>query len=177
MFNSGIRPAVDTGLSVSRVGSSAQIKAVKQMGGTLKLELAQYYELQAFAKFGSDLDDATRTTLEHGAKIVELLKQRQFTPLSEIMQSIFLLAIKERYIKWLPIEEMANFKSEVIKHFEKDEDGKAVLKLLNVEKAYDESLTEQVQTEVVKVLKRVVKTVKDWKSVNFGTEAEWRKLK
>lgn len=177
LFNAGIRPAVDIGLSVSRVGSAAQIKAVKQMSGTLKLELAQYYELQAFAKFGSDLDEDTRTALEHGAKIVELLKQRQLTPISEISQSIFLLAIKDRLIKWLPLEEMQNFKSELMKHFEKDETAKAVLKQLTVEKAYDETITEKVKTEIIKVLKRLVSGIKDWKATNYGTDADWKKLK
>jgi F-type H+-transporting ATPase subunit alpha len=99
LFNAGIRPAVNTGLSVSRVGSSAQIKSVKQVGGTLKLELAQYFELEAFSKFGSDLDDTTKATLDHGQRIIEILKQRQYAPIDQIDQSIILLAIKERLIK------------------------------------------------------------------------------
>ena len=83
LFNSGFRPAVDTGLSVSRVGSTAQIKAMKQVSGSLKLELAQYAEMQAFAQFGSDLDAATKATLDHGAKVREVLKQAQYSPRSE----------------------------------------------------------------------------------------------
>ncbi|AHI52400.1 F0F1 ATP synthase subunit alpha [Spiroplasma culicicola] len=177
LFNSGIRPAVDTGLSVSRVGSAAQIKAVKQMGGTLKLELAQYYELQAFAKFGSDLDESTKATLDHGAKIVELLKQRQFSPINQIVQSIILLAIKERLIKWLPVNEMINFKSELIKHFKLNEKAKALKKLLITEKAYDEELTQKVKKEVIIVLKNVIKNITDWDATNYGSIEEWNALK
>lgn len=99
LFNSSVRPAVNIGLSVSRVGSSAQIKAIKQVAGTLKLELAQYYELQSFAKFGSDLDEATKQTLDHGVRIIELLKQKQYAPLAQVDEAIVLLAIKEKLIK------------------------------------------------------------------------------
>lgn len=176
LFNSGIRPAVDTGLSVSRVGSAAQIKAVKQMGATLKLELAQYFELQAFAKFGNDLDEATKITLQHGEKIVELLKQREASPLSQIQQSILLLSIKERLIKWIPKEEINKFKTEILKHFEKSESAKALYKLLNEEKEYDDNLFKKIKKEIIKVLKKVVLGIKDWKSSNFGTEEEWKNL-
>ncbi|QBQ07267.1 F0F1 ATP synthase subunit alpha [Spiroplasma gladiatoris] len=177
LFNSGIRPAVDTGLSVSRVGSAAQIKAVKQMGGTLKLELAQYYELQAFAKFGSDLDETTKATLDHGAKIVELLKQRQYSPISQITQSIILLAIKERLIKWLPVSEMMNFKAELLKHFKTNDKAKALKKQLAEEKAYDEALTKKIREEVIKVIKHCVLDIKEWKATTYGTQEEWDKLK
>jgi F-type H+/Na+-transporting ATPase subunit alpha len=80
LFNQGVRPAVNVGLSVSRVGGSAQIKAMRQVAGTLKLELAQYRELAAFAQFGSDLDKATQAQLNRGQRLVELLKQGQFSP-------------------------------------------------------------------------------------------------
>jgi len=99
LFNSGVRPAVDVGLSVSRVGSAAQIKAIKQVSGSLKLELAQFRELQSFAQFGSDLDDATKTVIEHGKRVIELLKQKQNNPLNQIDQAIILLAIKNKTIK------------------------------------------------------------------------------
>ncbi|AOG60021.1 F0F1 ATP synthase subunit alpha [Spiroplasma helicoides] len=177
LFNSGIRPAVDTGLSVSRVGSSAQIKAVKQMGGTLKLELAQYYELQAFAKFGSDLDESTKATLDHGAKIVELLKQRQYSPISQVKQAIILLAIKERLIKWLPVSEMVGFKVELLKHFKSNEKAKALVKQLEAEKAFDDDLTTKVRTEIIKVIKEYTNHLKDWKATNYGSQEEWNKLK
>ncbi|QEH61275.1 F0F1 ATP synthase subunit alpha [Spiroplasma chinense] len=176
LFNSGIRPAVDTGLSVSRVGSSAQIKAVKQVAGTLKLELAQYYELQAFAKFGSDLDETTKTVLDHGAKIVEILKQRQFSPMSQINQAIILLAIKERLIKWIPVTEVVGYKTEILKHFKTNEKARALRKLLETEKAFDEELTKKVKSELVKVLKDFVKEIPDWKVENYGTAEDWKKL-
>ena len=94
LFNSGFRPAVDTGLSVSRVGSTAQIKAMKQVSGSLKLELAQYAEMQAFAQFGSDLDAATKATLDHGAKVREVLKQAQYSPRSVPTTSHYFICIK-----------------------------------------------------------------------------------
>src|SRR4030081_1761032 len=91
-FYSGVRPAVNVGLSVSRVGGSAQIKAMRQVAGTLKLELAQYRELAAFAQFGSDLDKATQAQLNRGQRLVELLKQNQFSPLSFSKQILIILA-------------------------------------------------------------------------------------
>ncbi|MDK2819380.1 MAG: F0F1 ATP synthase subunit alpha, partial [Mycoplasmataceae bacterium] len=94
LFNSGQRPAVDVGFSVSRVGSSAQIKAMKQVTSSLKLELSQYNEMQSFAQFSSDLDDSTKNILNHGKKVYEMLVQKQYEPLSQISQVIVLFAIK-----------------------------------------------------------------------------------
>jgi len=176
LFNSGIRPAVDTGLSVSRVGSSAQIKAVKQMAGTLKLELAQYYELQAFAKFGSDLDETTKATLNHGNKIVELLKQRQYNPLSQIDQSIIFLAIKKRLIKWLPVSEMSIFKEALLLHFNNDKTAQALRKLLEAEQEFSEELTKKIEAQIVIVLKKIIIGIKGWKASDFGDQKEWSKL-
>ncbi|MGL5541231.1 MAG: F0F1 ATP synthase subunit alpha [Erysipelotrichaceae bacterium] len=102
LFNAGIRPAVDSGLSVSRVGSAAQIKAMKQVAGSLKLELAQYRELQAFAKFGSDLDASTKAVLDHGEKLTELLKQGQYVPTRVGLQVASLFAAKHGYLKSIP---------------------------------------------------------------------------
>ncbi|TNK89396.1 F0F1 ATP synthase subunit alpha, partial [Mycoplasmopsis pullorum] len=96
LFNSGQRPAVDVGFSVSRVGSSAQTKAMKSVVGSLKLDLAQYNEMLAFAQFGSDLDDSTKSILDHGAKVYELLKQEQYSPISQVAQAVILLGVKER---------------------------------------------------------------------------------
>ncbi len=91
LFNSGIRPAINVGLSVSRVGGAAQIKATKQVSGTLRLDLAQYRELQAFAQFASDLDEASRKQLERGQRMVELLKQPPYSPLSVEKQVVLIL--------------------------------------------------------------------------------------
>mgnify|MGYP002586903913 CR=1 FL=1 len=115
MFNSGFRPAVNAGLSVSRVGSAAQVKAMKKVSGSLKLELAQYRELQAFAKFGSDLDPATKATLDHGAKLTELLKQNQYDPMSVADQVLSLFAAKYGYLKNVDVENVHYYETEMLK--------------------------------------------------------------
>lgn len=114
LFNEGIRPAVDSGLSVSRVGGSAQIKAMKQVSGSLKLELAQYHEMQAFAKFGSDLDDTTKSILEHGAKLTELLKQSQYSPMRVEEQILSLFAAKNGFLKKVKVEDVHQYESEML---------------------------------------------------------------
>ncbi len=113
LFNSGFRPAIDTGLSVSRVGSSAQIKAMKQVSGSLKLELAQFAEMQAFAQFGSDLDAATKATLDHGQKVREVLKQAQYSPRSVEEQVVSLFALKNGYTKRIAVEKVTDFINEL----------------------------------------------------------------
>ncbi len=113
LFNSGFRPAIDTGLSVSRVGSSAQIKAMKQVSGSLKLELAQFAEMQAFAQFGSDLDAATKATLDHGEKVREVLKQAQYSPRSVDEQVISLFALKNGFTKKIPVKKIIPFINEL----------------------------------------------------------------
>ena len=112
LFNSGVRPAVNVGLSVSRVGGSAQIKAMKQVAGTIKLDLAQYRELQAFAQFGSDLDKATQARLERGARTVEVLKQGQYQPLTVEKQVLSLWAVKEGHLDEYPVESVLKFEAE-----------------------------------------------------------------
>lgn len=113
LFNSGFRPAIDTGLSVSRVGSSAQIKAMKQVSGSLKLELAQFAEMQAFAQFGSDLDATTKATLDHGEKVREALKQAQYSPRSVEEQVISLFALKNGFTKKIPVKKIRAFMDEL----------------------------------------------------------------
>lgn len=115
LFNEGVRPAVDSGLSVSRVGSAAQIKAMKQVSGSLKLELAQYRELQAFAKFGSDLDPSTKATLDHGSKLTELLKQHQYDPMVVEEQIVSLFSAKYGYLKSVAVENIRKYESEMLK--------------------------------------------------------------
>ena len=116
LFNAGQRPAIDSGLSVSRVGSAAQIKAIKQVSGSLKVELANYREMLSFAQFGSDLDASTKAVLDHGAKVMEILKQDQYSPLSVYDQVLSLFAIKHRFIKNVPLSEVKRYESEVIAH-------------------------------------------------------------
>ena len=106
LFYQGVRPAISVGLSVSRVGSAAQIKAMKQVSGTIKLDLAQFRELAAFAQFGSDLDDATRAKLERGKRIVEVFKQAQFQPVSIPIQVAVLWAVQNGYFDDVDVEEV-----------------------------------------------------------------------
>lgn len=109
LFYKGVRPALNVGLSVSRVGSAAQIKALKQVAGTLKLELAQYREVAAFAQFGSDLDAATQHLLNRGSKLTELLKQSQFSPLTIEQQVFVLFAGVKGYLDKIDIKRINNF--------------------------------------------------------------------
>ena len=111
LFNSGIRPAIDVGLSVSRVGGNAQIKAMKKVAGTLRLDLAQYRELEAFAKFGSDLDKATLTQLTRGERMVEILKQNQYVPMAVEKQVAIIFATSNGYLDDIDVEKVSEFES------------------------------------------------------------------
>jgi F-type H+-transporting ATPase subunit alpha len=114
LFNSGIRPAVNVGLSVSRVGGSAQIKAMKKVAGTLRLDLAQYRELAAFAQFGSDLDEATQRQLNRGARLVELLKQAQYSPMDVIDQSVSIFAATKGFFDTVPVSKIRQAESDLL---------------------------------------------------------------
>ena len=114
LFNSGIRPAVNPGLSVSRVGGAAQLKMMKQVAGSLRLDLAQYRELATFAQFGSDLDEATLARLERGKRIVEVLKQPQFTPMDVVSQVVIFWAVNNGYSDSVPVSEVANFQEKIL---------------------------------------------------------------
>lgn len=116
LFNSGIRPAVNVGLSVSRVGGSAQIKAMKKIAGTLRLELAQYREKQAFAQFGSDLDAATKAQLERGARLVEVLKQDQYKPMPVELQVVSIFSMTNGYGDKLPVNQIRPFEASLHSH-------------------------------------------------------------
>ena len=120
LFNSGIRPAVNVGLSVSRVGGSAQIKAMKKVAGTLRLDLAQYRELQAFAAFGSDLDQTTQKQLSRGERLVELLKQEQYYPLDVIDQVIAIYAATKGFLDRIPVERVRDVEKDLLEHFRTD---------------------------------------------------------
>jgi len=111
LFNSGIRPAINPGISVSRVGGAAQTKVIKKLGGGVRLALAQYRELASFAQFASDLDEATKAQLEHGKRVTELLKQKQYSPLSVAQQAVTLFAADKGYLKDVEIEKLASFES------------------------------------------------------------------
>lgn len=114
LFNSGVRPAVNVGLSVSRVGGSAQIKAMKKVAGTLRLDLAQYRELAAFAQFGSDLDEATQRQLNRGQRLVELLKQGQYSPMDVIDQSVSIFAATKGFFDGIPTNKIQHAETELL---------------------------------------------------------------
>ena len=116
LFNSGVRPAVNPGISVSRVGGSAQIKAMKKVAGSLKLEYSQYRELQAFSQFGSDLDTDTKNRLAKGERIVAVLKQGQSAPLSVENQVIIIYAVINNYLKDIAVERVGEFETELFAH-------------------------------------------------------------
>ena len=120
LFAAGVRPAVDSGLSVSRVGSSAQTKAMKKVSSSLKLDLAQYHEMQSFAQFGSDLDDSTKKILNHGAHVTELLKQPQYSPMSMVDQVLSLFAIKNGFMDDLPVEDVPSFEKAMHRAFHEE---------------------------------------------------------
>ena len=118
LFNAGIRPAIDVGISVSRVGGNAQIKAMRKVAGTLKLDLAQYRELESFAKFGSDLDKSTQKTLAKGARLVELLKQGQFAPVPIERQVISIFLGTTGYLDSISIPDVKRFEKEILEFVE-----------------------------------------------------------
>ena len=118
LFNSGIRPAIDVGLSVSRVGGNAQIKAMKSVAGTLRLDLAQYRELEAFAKFGSDLDQATLAQLTRGERMVEILKQNQYVPVDVEKQVAIIFAASKGHLDDFPVEQISDFESGLFEYLD-----------------------------------------------------------
>ncbi|MEG0694890.1 MAG: F0F1 ATP synthase subunit alpha, partial [Erysipelotrichaceae bacterium] len=138
LFNAGIRPAVDSGLSVSRVGSAAQTKAMKQVSGSLKLELAQYREMQAFSKFGSDLDATTKATLDHGERLTQLLVQQQYEPLTMSEQVLSLFAAKNKYLKAVAVHEIAHYEKEMHKFIHREHPE--ILKELDEKQKIDDEL-------------------------------------
>jgi len=146
LFNSGVRPAVNVGLSVSRVGFSAAIKAVKQVGATLKLDLAQYRELAAFAQFGSDLDPLTQKQLNRGSRLTELLKQPQFQPLTWQQQVVILFAGTQGYLDDLQIADIRAFEVGLYKYFENAQTE--LLGDLTKKKALDDDLRAKLHTAI-----------------------------
>ncbi|GAB6935037.1 F0F1 ATP synthase subunit alpha [Calditerricola yamamurae] len=118
LFHAGIRPAVNVGLSVSRVGGAAQIKAMKKVAGTLRLDLAAYRELQAFAQFGSDLDKATQARLERGKRVTEILKQEQFKPMPVEKQVVSIYAVTRGFMDDIPVEDVRRFEAELLAYIE-----------------------------------------------------------
>ena len=142
LFNSGVRPAVDSGLSVSRVGSAAQVKAMKQVSGSLKLELAQFREMQAFAKFGSDLDSATAETLAHGERLTKLLIQNQYDPMPVSHQVVSLFAAKNKFLKPVKVEQVSLYEKEMLKYMEREHSD--ILREIEEKEALDDALSARI---------------------------------
>ena len=143
LFNSGVRPAVNVGLSVSRVGFSAAIKAIKQVGSTLKLDLAQYRELAAFSQFGSDLDKITQNQLNRGQRLTELLKQPQFHPLTAEKQVIILYAGTQGFLDDIKVESIRAFEDGLYKYL--DSGQTALLNDIATKKALDDDLKKRIR--------------------------------
>jgi F-type H+-transporting ATPase subunit alpha len=158
LFYQGIRPAINVGLSVSRVGGNAQVKAMKQVAGRLRLDLAQYREMEAFARFGTDLDEATLKQLERGRRLVELLKQGQYVPMPVSQQIVSLFAGVNGYLDDLPVSDVLKFEKAFLAYMCSEQ--KDLLARIEKEKEIKEDLKEQLQ-----------KIVSEFKSKNFKKEA------
>jgi len=146
LFNQGIRPAINVGLSVSRVGSAAQTKAMKKVSGSMKLELAQYREMAAFAQFGSDLDASTQKLLNRGSKLTELLKQKQYSPMTVAEQVISVFCGVKGYLDDVELKDIANFESKIIEKCksEKPEILESVLSSGKLEEDTEKLLVETI---------------------------------
>ena len=144
MFNEGIRPAVDSGLSVSRVGSAAQVKAMKQVSGSLKLDLAQYHEMEAFARFGSDLDPTTKKILDHGARLEQLLVQKQYSPMTVSQQVLVLYAAQHGYVDAIEVEKIASYQESLLQYVQREYPN--VLDQIATCAKIDESLEADIKT-------------------------------
>jgi F-type H+-transporting ATPase subunit alpha len=145
-FAAGQRPAIDSGFSVSRVGSSAQIKAMKQVAGSLKIELANYRENLSFSQFGSDLDPETKKILTHGAVAMEALKQRNYAPLSMIQEVVELFAVQNKFLDDLPLPEVSSFLSGMYTYIE--DTHKQLLKKLTASQAFDEDMKKELSSAI-----------------------------
>ena len=152
LFNSGVRPAVNVGISVSRVGGSAQIKAMRQVAGSMKLDLAQYRELAAFAQFGSDLDKATQNQLNRGQRLVEILKQKQFSPLPFSKQILIIFAGTNGFLDDLPVDQVRDFEANLSEYVDTTNPG--ILSAIMEKKVLDDSL----KAEMNKIIKECKET-------------------
>ena len=145
-FNSGIRPAMSPGISVSRVGGAAQVPFMRKISGGIKLALAQYRELAAFSQFASDLDDATRRQLEHGERVTELMKQKQYAPMSVAEMGISLFAVSEGYLADVPIDQVLEFEEELLAYMKTEHAD--FIKNINETGAYDKDIVAQLTAAV-----------------------------
>jgi len=144
LFNAGIRPAINAGLSVSRVGGAAQTKVIKKLGGGVRLALAQYRELAAFAQFASDLDDATRKQLERGQRVTELMKQKQFSPMSVAEMSVSLFAAENGFLDDIPVEKIQAYEQALLQYMHSDH--QVLLDKVNERGVYDDEIQQGFST-------------------------------
>ena len=160
LFNSGVRPAINVGISVSRVGGSAQTKAMKKVSGRLRLDLAQYRELEAFAAFGADsLDAASKAQLERGARLVELLKQPQFSPFPIERQVVSIWAGTQGKLDDVPVEDIRRFEAEFLDSLSRD--GSAIYDAI--------STTSQLSDDTVSEMDRAIAKFKTGFTTSEGT--------
>ncbi len=153
LFNQGQRPAINEGISVSRVGSSAQIKAMKKVAGKLKLEAAQYRELAAFAQFGSDLDVETKNKLERGKRLMEIFKQSQYSPIAVTKQVIIFFALTKGLLDDIDLEKISEFEAGLFQYAETS--GKELLEKIKT----DEKFGDDIQKEITKLIEDYKKTI------------------
>ncbi|MCU7496726.1 MAG: F0F1 ATP synthase subunit alpha [Ignavibacteria bacterium] len=150
LFNAGVRPAINVGISVSRVGGNAQVKAMRKVAGSLKLDLAQYRELESFAKFGSDLDKATKRTLSKGARLVELLKQGQYNPLAVEKQIVSVFAGTNDYLESIPVADVKRFEKELLEFIELKYND--ILETIRVERELKEATVSKLRSAIEEFL-------------------------
>ena len=141
LFNAGIRPAMNPGISVSRVGGAAQTKIIKKLGGGIRIALAQYRELAAFAAFASDLDDATRAQLEHGQRVTELMKQKQYSPLSVAEMAVSLYAANEGHLQDIELNKVLDFEASLLSYM--NSENAKVMDRINTTGDYDDDIEAQ----------------------------------
>jgi F-type H+/Na+-transporting ATPase subunit alpha len=146
LFNSGVRPAINSGLSVSRVGGAAQTKIMKKLGGGTRLALAQFRELEAFAQFASDLDEVTRNQLERGQRITEIMKQPQYSPYSVAEMGVVLFAVEKGYVDDIPAQEVSAFEASLRGYMHASQPG--LLKTINEAGGYDDAIQEQLTAAI-----------------------------
>jgi F-type H+-transporting ATPase subunit alpha len=152
LVHQGFRPAINVGNSVSRVGGSAQIKAMKQVAGTLRLDLAQYRDLAAFAQFGSDLDKATQQQLSRGQRLTEILKQPQFSPMPVEQQVVSIWAATKGYIDDIPVENVKKFEQGLLSFMETTKSG--LLDKIRERKKLDDEIEAELQAAVTEFKER-----------------------
>jgi F-type H+-transporting ATPase subunit alpha len=146
LFNSGVRPAINSGLSVSRVGGAAQTKIIKKLGGGTRLALAQFRELEAFSQFASDLDDATRKQLERGQRIIELMKQKQYAPFSVAEMGVALFVVEKGYLDDIPLNEISSFEASLLDYMRTSH--AEFMRSINETGAYDNDIEAKLKKAV-----------------------------